>query len=67
MRNASVSMAINHNEKLWTEMIHFIGYAGNKDRAARMMKDWLDDRNIKQTPDGYAFTLKSIRYAMRGW
>lgn len=62
----NVSLWLNNDERLYREMIHFIGYAPNKNRAAQMMQDSLLSANITHTPDGAPFSKTTIRAAMRG-
>lgn len=63
----NVSLWLNNDERLYREMIHFIGYAPNKDRAAQMMQESLASANITHTPDGAPYSKTTIRAAMRGW
>jgi hypothetical protein len=63
----NVSLWLNNDERLYREMIHFIGYAKRKSDAARMMAESLRSIGTTHTPDGAPFTKTSIRAAMRGW
>lgn len=63
----NVSLWLNNDERLYREMIHFIGYAPNKERAAHMMQESLASAGISHTPDGAPYSKTTIRAAMRGW
>lgn len=63
----NVSLWLNNDERLWREMIHFIGYAKRKADAARMMLDSLRSTGITHTPDGAPYSKTTILAAMRGW
>jgi hypothetical protein len=63
----NVNLWLNNDERLYREMIHFIGYAKRKGDAARMMVESLRSTGATHTPDGAPFTQTSIRAAMRGW
>lgn len=63
----NVSLWLNNDERLYREMIHFIGYARRKADAARMMMASLRSLGITHTPDGVPYSVTAIRAAMRGW
>lgn len=63
----NVSLWLNNDERLWREMIHFIGYAKRKADAARMMLDSLRSAGATHTPDGAPYSKTTILAAMRGW
>jgi hypothetical protein len=46
-------------------MIHFLGYASTKERAARMMADSLKSSGATHTRDGAPYSYTTIRAAMR--
>jgi hypothetical protein len=62
----NVSLWLNNDEPLYREMIHFIGYAPNKDKAAQMMFRALKDQGRTHTRDGAPFSASAIRAAMVG-
>lgn len=61
----NVSLWLNNDENLYREMIHFLGYAPTKDRAARMMIDSLKSQGATHTRDGAPYSYTTIRAAMR--
>jgi hypothetical protein len=61
----NVSLWLNNDEGLYREMIHFLGYASTKDRAARMMIDSLKSTGATYTRDGAPYSYTTIRAAMR--
>ena len=63
----NVSLWLTNDEPLFREMIHFLGYAPNKDSAARMMIDSLKSNGATHTRDGAPFSYTTIRAAMRGY
>ena len=62
----NVSLWINNDERMWREAIHFIQYAGTKDKAARMMFDSLKSQGITRTRDGAPYSVTAIRAALVG-
>lgn len=62
----NVSLWLNNDERLYREMIHFLGYAPTKASAARMMIDSLKSNGTTHTRDGAPFSFTTIRAAMRG-
>ena len=62
----NVSLWINNDEGLYDLARHYLSRSKTKDEAAKRMFQDLREFGHFETPDGYAYTVSSIRKAMVG-
>lgn len=62
----NVWLWLNHNARLYSDMLYFIGAAHNKSAAARAFLHELRSHGEWQTPDGAPYSISAIRAAMKG-
>ena len=62
----NVSLWINNDEGLYGLARQHVRGAANKNDAAKDMLQDLREMGVFETPDGYAYTVSSIRKAMVG-